>query len=344
MPTAELQTRDAHRDGAVRQSLDERSLDETSAKIQKSLGRTQPAACNRLTKFEGDMRNLTDCLAVLRQTPNLVECAFMLMVREAHVDASATYAPVIHRELRNLRLVVHKKSLCVVPLLLPRLTLPALHTFQLDQYHESLVAFLGRHSVHLRDLSMEYPPVDALHPLPALTRLTMYPSSKRNLAFTRTFFARLEAPDTDFLPALQHLRLPVFESREPADFVLMGHALAARWTHHHHNHDVAEIRSLSLMFGLFDKEVIDNFQGVLSPLTELHARGAGTNIEIGTHLLRPDYEYDYGSDSDDSGDSGSDLDDSGSDSDDPGSDSDDFGSDSDDSGSDSEAPSSCDDS
>ncbi|KAJ6536788.1 hypothetical protein DFH09DRAFT_1091262 [Mycena vulgaris] len=158
------------------------------------------------------------------------------------------------------------------------------HTFQLDQYDKSLVDFLDRHSSHLRNLSVEHPAVKSFPPLPALTTLKTYPSSERDAEFTAALFGRLEDPQTRFLPSIQHIILPTFDSLNPTDFATMGRALSSRWNRHHSNSpaDVAEIRSLTLDIGLAGEKTLACFEEVLSPLTGLKAGGVDVCVDIGT--------------------------------------------------------------
>ncbi|KAJ6561439.1 hypothetical protein DFH09DRAFT_1082908 [Mycena vulgaris] len=260
----------------------------------------------QLTKFSGKLSSLSDCLKLLWQAESLVECSISVDIYMTDVDTSATHTPCLHPCLSQLSLVVCNASLHVIPGLLPLLTLPALHTFQLDQYDKSLIDFLNRHSSHLRDLPVEHPAVKSFPPLPALTTLKTYPSSERDAEFTGVLFGRLEDPETRCLPSIQHIILPTFDSLNPTDFAIMGRALSSRWNRHHSNSpaDVAEIRSLTLDIGLAGEKTIACFEEVLSPLTGLKAGGVDIRVDIGTWFpLSDSNDADLADDgSDDSGD------------------------------------------
>ncbi|KAJ7693808.1 hypothetical protein B0H17DRAFT_1178756 [Mycena rosella] len=314
MPTAQLRTRV---DGIIPHSVGERRKTVPEANVPRAPQLREPtpnnirsfsvpvSSSNQLPIFKGSPSSLDDCLKMLRQPTCSVEYLLRVDVRKTDVGTSA-HAPCVNLGVQELSLVVENdehsvctKNRCTISRLLPLLTLPALQTFQLDQHHNAVIDFLHRHSSHLLDLRMEYPPASSLPflALHALTNLRMYPPSRPVPTFTQDFFGRLEA-DALFLPSLQHIELPCFDSRERADFESMGRALLVRWN----RPEVATIHSLRLDIDLARWESLAHFQLLLRPLTGLEAAGVPTRVEIRTRGQRSNDEYAFESESEASSD------------------------------------------
>ncbi|KAJ7129172.1 hypothetical protein C8R44DRAFT_872472 [Mycena epipterygia] len=251
-----------------------------------------------LATFNGQLSCLEECLQVLREAENLLECSIFIPGDDLDVDEEAPYRKhhsCSHPNLRELTLFGLEFGLPIIFNLLSLLMLPALQTFRLNESprdHEIFAAFLHRHSSHLRELEMEYFPVKLFPGLPVLTKLTLLPRWERDPTFASNFFGLLQDPEVPFLPSIQHISLPLFRSRKGSDFEIIAGALLSRWNRHHcgEHKGVTKICSFSLDIGLSKEEIIDDLEEVLRPLTDLQVKGVDILLTVGTYSAMRDDE------------------------------------------------------
>ncbi|KAJ7111395.1 hypothetical protein C8R44DRAFT_742514 [Mycena epipterygia] len=207
---------------------------------------------------------------------SLEHCSFYL---EDDYDNALDDAPdtLSHPHLRRLLLDGLDNGLNAI---LPLLALPILETLELTELPtdpESVVDFLERHSSHVQELQMHQLLVKSLPQMPALSKLTLFTGKE---SFTGDVFRLLQCREQRFLPALEHICLVSFRSQERADYETMAHALAARWHRAKRCADVVQLRSFTLRIKLGKDELIEDFEELLSPVTELKAARVDVVVKI----------------------------------------------------------------
>ncbi|KAF8158748.1 hypothetical protein K438DRAFT_1986167 [Mycena galopus ATCC 62051] len=249
---------------------------------------------------------LQDCVNILQQAETLEHCRFYLD-HEDHGGLTDETNTLVHSHLRKLVLDGLDNGLDAV---LPLLVLPALESVEVDELpedpdamlhflerHESLLVlpalesvevdelpedpdamlhFLERHELHIEELQIHQLLVKSLPQMPILTKLIL---NTVRVEYTSDVFALLQCPEWRFLPSLEHIHLYRFRSQEREGYETMACALAARWHRSKECADMAQLCSFMIRIRLED-EVIENFEALFSPVTDLEAVGVDIAVKI----------------------------------------------------------------
>ncbi|KAF8171446.1 hypothetical protein K438DRAFT_1773279 [Mycena galopus ATCC 62051] len=229
----------------------------------------------QITFLHYKLAHLQDCVDILQQAETLEHCRFYLD-HEDHGGLTDETNTLVHSHLRKLVLDGLDNGLDAV---LPLLALPALKSVEVDELPEdpdSMLHFLERHESHIEELQIHQLLVKSLPQMPILTKLIL---TTARVEYTSDFFALLQCSERRFLPSLEHIHLYRFRSQERGDFETMARALAARWHRSKECADIAQLCSFMLRIRLED-EVIEDFEELFSPVTDLEATGVDIAVKI----------------------------------------------------------------
>ncbi|KAJ7034122.1 hypothetical protein C8F04DRAFT_1395588 [Mycena alexandri] len=172
----------------------------------------------QLTVFGGEMLSSTECIALLRSAPSLVECTF--------------YSPYLAPNTPSIS-HVGLKSLTNVEdgdVLFPFLTLPTLQTLDIAVFHpsEAVLPFISRSTASLLKFSgpgSPELPLNSFFSMRVLTHLQLEPLESQYVVELLGLLNRAENPT--FLPQLRALDL---FSCSPYDYEVLVPALSSRRT------------------------------------------------------------------------------------------------------------------
>ncbi|KAJ7820897.1 hypothetical protein B0H13DRAFT_2377679 [Mycena leptocephala] len=231
----------------------------------------------QITFFHCKLARLADCVDILQQAEMLEDCRFYLEHEDDEgLDDEAD--TLVHTHLRRLLLDGLENGLDVI---LPLLALPALESFEVAELPtdpDSVLHFLERHTSHLQELHMHQLLVKSLPQMPALTKLFL---TTQKEVYTSDLFALLQCPEQRFLPSLEHIHLNSFRPQGREDCKMMACALADRWHRSRGCTDIAQLRSFTLWIKLNKDERIEDFEELLSPVTDLKVAGVDIVVKVG---------------------------------------------------------------